>query len=155
MNTNLVLSDCYNVNKQYNMIKNICDTITDSSHLVLLMHHGIWNNIPGLPEPSNYAHSSLPYWNANCNDVESNFRNAIYPMLLDVKNKGIEVICIMGDMGANEKSFDMQSDDGIRFLGCGLFQNSANDLVLIFEHNISLKTLSWHFENLDNLINTQ
>ncbi len=155
MNTNLVLSDCYNVNNQYKMIKNVCDTINESSHLILLMHHGIWNNVPNLPIPSNYAHSSLPYWNANCYDVESNFYNVIYPLLVEVENKGIEVVCIMGDMGASAKFFEMQSVDGITFLGCGLYDNSPDDLVLIFEHNINQKLLSWNFYNLNELINEQ
>lgn len=150
MNTNLVPSDCYNMEKQYEIISNVCDTISESSHLVLLMHYGIWINIPGLPNPENYAHSSLTYWNSNCSDVNSSFVNSIYPKLIDVENRGVEVICIIGDMGASSKSFEMISDDGITFLGCGLYENSPLDNVLIFER--AGRELIWKFENLDLLL---
>ena len=156
LNTNLVLSDCYHVNKQYNIIKNVCDTISESSHLVLLNHQGIWENVPNLPSVSSYAHGKgLLYWNSNCFDVNSNYYNSIYPLLLNVKNRGINVINIMGDMGAGAKSFEMQSEDGIIFLGCGLYHNSPDDLVLIFEHNINQKLLIWDFKYLDDLISKQ
>lgn len=156
LNTNLVLSDCYNVNRQYNIIKNVCDTISESSHLIVINHQPIWVDVPNLPSPQTYAHGKeVRYWNSNCYDSESNFINSIYPLLLNVKNKGIDVINIMGDMGAGKKSFDMQSVDGITFLGCGLYHNSPDDLVLIFNHNIKERTLTWEFYNLDDLINKQ
>ena len=120
------------------------------------MHHGLWADVPGLPSnPSTYCHSNLKYWNANCDDVNSNFVNAVYPLLVEVKNRGIEVICIMGDVGASKKKFEMLSIDGIIFLGCGLFHNSPNDYVLIFNHEPLKRKLEWEFCNLDSLMNYQ
>ena len=153
LNTTLVPVDCYNINKQFEIIENVCDTIEDSSHLILLMHHGLWADVPGLLPPGAYCHSNLRYWNANCNDVNSNFVNAVYPLLVEVKNRGIEVICIMGDVGANKKKFEMISTDGIIFLGCGLYHNSPDDYVLIFEHEPAKRKLEWKFCNLDSLMN--
>jgi hypothetical protein len=39
-------------------------------------------------------------------------------------------------MGATWKKFDMFSDDGIRFMGCGLYDNSPEDNVLFIEKEI-------------------
>ena len=153
LNTNLLPNNCWLIDQQFEMIKNVCDTIENSSHLILLMHHGIWNNVPGLPAyPGLYAHSSLAYWNSNCNDVNSNFVNSIYPMLVNVQNKGIQVICIMGDIGASSKKLDFISDDGINFLGCGLYYNSPEDYVLIFKHIPAKNKLIWNYELLNDLI---
>ncbi len=154
LNTNLVPSQCEQLNNQYYMIEDVCDTIQQSSHLILLMHHGIWRGVPDLPPPACYAHSDLMYWNSNCFSVNSTFVNSIYPMLLEVENRGIEVICILGDMGAYKKKFDMQSVDSISFLGCGL-NNSPEDYVLIMEYETGTRNFNHSFHNLDSLANTQ
>jgi hypothetical protein len=152
MNTNLIPTNCEDMDNQFQIITNVCDTITHSSHLFLIMHHGIWRGVPNLPNPATYAQSDLIYWNSNCDSVNSTFVNSIYPMLLDVKNRGIEVICILGDMGSQH--FNMDSEDGVHFMGCGL-HNSSVDEVLIFEHIVPNRTITWGFYNLDSLINTQ
>lgn len=153
LNTNIVPADCYNMEKQYEIIKNVCDTISESSHLILLMHHGLWVDIPGLPPPRTYAHSELTYWNSHCGDVNSNFKNSIYPKLITLKSRGIEPVCLIGDMGANLKTFSAVCDNGIVFAGCGLDKNSPDDKVLVFSYID--RTLSMEFQNLDSLLSAQ
>lgn len=152
MNTNIVPTNCEMMNDQYSIIKNVCDTIQESNYLLLLMHHGLWFDVPGLPPPPEYSHSNLKYWNSNCYDVNSNFINSIYPMLLEVKSRGVEVICIMGDIGHYTNKFDMLSEDGIRFLGSGLYHNEADNNVLIFTYDYQQPSLTWSFHNLDSLL---
>ncbi len=152
MNTNLVPTDCENIEKQYRIIRDVCDTIESSSHLVLIMHHGIWRGVPDLPNPATYAQSDFIYWNANCDSSNSTFVNAVYPMLVEVKNRGIEVICILGDMGGQH--FLMDSQDGIHFMGVGL-NETPQDEVLIFEYALPARTMTYQFHNLDSLLITQ
>ncbi|NOY49392.1 MAG: metallophosphoesterase [Chlorobi bacterium] len=152
MNTNIVPYNCELLDSQYNMIKNVCDTVSDSRYLILIMHHGIWSGVPDLPPAFVYAQSDLKYWNSNCYDVNSTFVNSIYPMLVNVENRGVDVICILGDMGAGPKKFDQESVDGIRFLGCGLDNNSPEDNVLIFHLNKISYDLTYEFHNLDSLL---
>ena len=159
LNTNLTPYDCEQLNDQYNMIVNVCDTIQKSSHLILLMHHGIWNGVPGLPSPAMYAQSNLIYYNFNCYSEESTFLNAVYPRLLEVKSRGVKVICIVGDMGA--KKIDMVSDDGIHFMGTGLNRSkypdpeerkqSPQDWAIIFKHVPKTGWLGWEFVDFDVL----
>ncbi|HNQ67692.1 MAG TPA: hypothetical protein PKN32_04890 [Bacteroidales bacterium] len=165
--TNLDISDCENLNKQYELFCNVTDTISESSHLLLFFHWGLWYNVPGLPiDPLTYANSGLKYWNANCDSVNTNFVNIIYPKLVEVKERGVEVICVMGDMGKSYKKADMLSTEGIHFLGCGLdniyyqwwpqiYNTCEKDLVLIFEHDIEQKTITWRFRDLDSLLDVQ
>ncbi len=155
MNTNLLPVNCEWLDDEYQMICNVCDTISQSKYLILLMHHGIWHNVPGLPPPATYAQSDLKYWNANCDSVDTPFNKTIYPKLLAVKNRGIEVICVLGDMGAGPKKFEMDSEDGIHFLGCGLFRNQPDNNVLIFTYYPQNQILKWQFHNLDSLLNQQ
>lgn len=151
-NTNLVPTNCKMMNEQYEIISNVCDTIQQSKHLILIMHHGLWRDIPNLPPPATYAHSDLRYWNANCDSVNTNFAAVVYPKLVEVKQSGIDVICILGDMGASKKKFQVDSVDGIHFLGCGLNENDPEDLVLIFNYNTVSHELDYDFHNLDSLL---
>jgi len=155
MNSNLLPTNCEMLNDQYNLIVTVCDTISLSTDLILLMHHGLWRDVPGLPAPTTYAQSDLVYWNANCDSVNTQFAAVIYPKLIEVIQKGIRVTCIMGDMGATAKKFDMFSDDSIRFLGCGLYNNSPDDLVLFIERDSIQSPLRFQFHNLDSLVNVQ
>ncbi len=164
--TNLDASDCENLDKQYQLLCNVTDTITESSHLLLFFHWGIWNDVPGLPDPSTYAHTSLKYWNSNCDSTNNNFGSIIYPKLVEVKNRGVEVVCIIGDMGKYKKTTNMVSTDGINFIGCGLYNIiyrwqpakwwcEEKDMVLLFNHNIETKTLTWSFQDIDSLLDVQ
>ncbi len=166
LDTNLAPDDCENLNNQYNIICNVTDTIEQSSHLILLFHWGLWSGIPGLPPPAIYCHSDLKYWNSNCDSTNNNFAQIIYPKLVEVKNRGVEVICIMGDMGASYKKIDFRSDDGIIFLGCGLdnikyrFEEDQwwiyeKDMILELNHNIVDGVITWTYRDIDSLLFVQ
>lgn len=155
MNTNLVPTNCKDLDAQFEIIRNICDTITISKDLVLLMHHGLWRDIPDLPPPVTYAQSDLIYWNANCDSVNTQFVDVIYPKLVEVKNRGINVTCIMGDLGSQLKRFDMYSIDSVRFMGCGFHDNDPNDRVIFAEKEFSADPLNFSFHRIDSLITTK
>ena len=160
LNTNLTPYDCEQLDDQYRTIKYLCDTIQNSSHLIFLMHHGIWHDIPGLPNPIAYAQSSLTYYSFNCYNKNSTFSNEIYPMLKEVKARGIEVILILGDMGS--KMVEFTSDDGIHFLGTGLNRSKypdpeelatmPKDWIIEFKHVPEERKLEWEFIDLDIMV---
>ncbi len=155
MNSNLLPTNCEMLNEQFEIIQEVCDTITESKDLVLLMHHGLWRDIPGLPNPGIYAQSDLVYWNANCDSVNTQFVDVIYPRLIDVKQRGISVTCILGDMGVSYKKFDVYSVDSVRFMGCGLYHNEPEDNVLFIEKRSFSEPLRFTFHNLDSLLSIQ
>lgn len=163
MNTNLTPAHCEDLDDQFNMIVKVCDSISTSSHFIVLMHHAIWDGVPGLPPPGTFSHTYFPFWNANCFAKEGNtFLGQIYPLLLKVRERGIQVICLTGDMGANAKKFERVSDEGIVFLGCGLnnsyftdpeeLSQQPEDLVLIFDHHPAERKLTWEFVEINRLI---
>lgn len=163
--TNITPADCENLDSQFHEFSNLCDTIQNSSHLLLFFHWGVWVDVPGIPQPSSYCHSNLRYWNANCDSVNTNFVQVVYPKLVEVQSRGVDVICIMGDMGASYKSVDFISNDSVRFLGCGLNNHlisdpderfkHQNDRVLVFSHVLEENYLSYQFLDLDSLLYVQ
>tara|TARA_Y100000766_G_C18817670_1_gene561305 strand:- start:27 stop:893 length:867 start_codon:yes stop_codon:yes gene_type:complete len=159
MDGNISPLDCENLDKQYEMIKNVCDTIS-KGYLVFLIHHGITIDVPGIPSPSSYGHTALKNWMAYCDNDSSTYAKSIYPMLVEVEEKGIEVMHVMGDVGANKKYFHGISDDGIDYFGSGI-NNSYNilkdipivnpDLVLLFKHIPKENKMLWEFIEVNSL----
>jgi len=147
--------DCEKLNNQFEMIRNVADTIQNSSHLILLSHHNVWLNVPGLPPPGTYSHSNQKSWIANCYDSPESFVDLIYPLLLQVKEKNITVINILGDAGSGNKGKNMVSDDGIYFIASGINPVTqpieGPDKVLILDHIPETSELTWQFHNLDSL----
>ncbi len=117
LNTNLNPSDCENLDAQYKMIVEACDTITNASHYVLLMHHQIFKNIDGI---QNFKSNGIcDHYAMNCDSVDSYFEFTIYPKLVDLKERGVEVIIVVGDTGW-DKGSEKESVEGVRFLASGI-----------------------------------
>jgi hypothetical protein len=165
LNSQLNPSMCEDLNDQFDLIKNVCDTIQDASHLFLIMHNCLFGGVPNIPAPATFAHSDFTKWNANCESSSNTFASAIYPLLEQVKNKGISVYCIMGDTGDHSKKFYSEATDSIHFFASGIvnskYPDSAvlatkpKDLVLVFEHVVPTQEMIWNFRDLDSLIDSQ
>ena len=154
LNLFITPDDCEMLDDQFEMLENVCDTIQHSSHLIILVHPGVWGDVPGLPSPGLYSHSNQLNWIANCYDSNAKFIDVVYPMLLNVKNKGVTVINVLGDTGVR-KGLSMISDDGIYFISSGIDHTTEGingpDRVLIFDHIPETEELIWQFHNLDSL----
>jgi len=158
---------CEELNSQYEMLKTICDTITDSKHLFVFHHAGLWTRVPDLPPSSTYSHSNFIHWGANCDSADSYYENTIYEMLKDVRGRGINVYCILGDAGAtNLKGFHQETSDSIHFFSSGignskfthdpaLYQSKIPDSILVFRHDLINQQMDWEFQELDSLLTAQ
>jgi len=155
LNTNYnVNGDCEKIIKQTNFLSHICDTIQSSSHLIILQHHVTWGNIEGIQNPIEFANSNNTNKVFYCEPYQK-FDEMIYPKLISVKNKGIQPICLAGDMGQKQSNFEFTSKEGIIFLANGSLSNhpynqmfpkfNDKDSVLIFFHNIDKRELNWEF----------
>jgi hypothetical protein len=149
--------DTVAVNAQYDMIKNVCDTLQNVSHLILLSHHVCWIGMPDI-DSAQAAANATGYWLKWRFNPEEHFANGIYPMLVDVKSRGINVINIAGDLGQESTDYYEKSADGIHFLGSGITSDipwnnqfsthGKEDKILIFEHDMETQKISWHFDVL-------
>lgn len=162
LNTTLNAGDCENLDAQFRMLKSVTDTIQSASHLMILQHHTTWRALPGMADA--WSWSNWPYyeWDANCYEDSTKYLQAIYPLLVDVKNRGVEVVTVIGDAGVTNKGSEMVSTDGLHYLASGInnskffgdslaLDSALKDKVLIFEHCPDQGTLNWDFHDLDSL----
>jgi len=139
------------IGPQKDFFEGIVDTIQDSSHLIILHHKLIWmygnaNLEPQIPFVSNGGLGDCFYClNPN------NFYTDIYPKLLEVKQRGIEVLCIGGDIGFQVKEFEYITPDGISFLASGISSGTEGNKALLFNHDITNKQLTWEYKLINDL----
>ncbi|MEL6863159.1 MAG: hypothetical protein AAFP19_02015 [Bacteroidota bacterium] len=136
---------------QLEMLQHIADTIEDSHHLIVLTHKLLWM----------YNHAVLAQEIKSTSNAElceedwclqpNNFYEAVYPLLLKVKRKGIRVMCIAGDIGINSSQFDFETIDGIRFLATGVNDNIHKDKALVLILDTKEETMKWQFVKLSDL----
>lgn len=160
-------SDCENLNRQYRMLKNICDTINSNRHLFIFGHQNPWKGLPELPHPYNYSHTNYEFWPSHCDDSLAYYKNTIYPLLKAVRDRGVKVYNIIGDTGGgNVRTFYIENSDSIHFFACGinnskyfgdtlLYNQQPRDKILVFDHILSTNEITWSFQDLDSLINAQ
>ena len=157
--------ECALLQGQIEMLENIADTITHSSHFILLHHlclltNKLTNDSLNLNQVFNLYKPDL---RVDCEGIET-FETAIYPILKKIQDKGVKVILISGDLGQRSKAFEYQTEDGIWFLGSGI-NNSAiekyipeyvtdtsPDKVLLLERDLIKRSISWHFIMLNDIL---
>lgn len=139
------------VGAQKTLFESVLDTLQESSHLIILHHKLIWMYGDSylesqIPSVSNGGLGSCFYCiNPN------NFYTDIYPQLLEVKQEGIEVICIGGDIGFQTNAFEYITADGIHFLASGIEDGLEDNQALLFSHDINNKTLTWEYRLISDL----
>jgi len=147
------------INEQFEMIENVCDSITNSSHLIILSHHMVWNPIDLENNTSDIANGDLSDLLFH---VEPNldYTNGIYPLLQEVKSRGVEVMHIAGDLGQKVASYEYETQDGIHYLGSGItaetewneqFSTAGDvDYFLILNHDLLAQEISWTYKVVPN-----
>ena len=157
--------NCGEKEAQLNLIKNVVDTISHSSHLVILHHAAILNELKkddqfNIPDAFNTNFYNI---RADC-DSTSYLTEWLYPKLKKVQERGVKVMLIGGDLGMRAKEYSFTTPDGVALLGSGI-NNSLNlkyapeyvtnfdkDKVLILRRSLWRKTLDWEFVLLEALL---
>ncbi|MCB0704018.1 MAG: hypothetical protein KDC34_01855 [Saprospiraceae bacterium] len=142
------LDQCRIEGKQLEMFHSVTDTIRESTHLVILHHKLIW-----LPEHPDLESKISKLSNADICEApyclfKNNFYQDLYPVLEKLSKKGVEVICLAGDIGVRAKTFEWDFNPNFHLLATGWSKISEDDQFLIFEHNLDTDELVWHFEPL-------
>ena len=132
-------------NDQLDLIKEVTDTISQSNHLIILHHRILWIMHDSLDSLRTLVGGSTSIM------TETNFYTDIYPLLLNVESKGIDVICVAG-AGTNI-NIEYLTNDSIQFIATGMkpAHPDSNNYVVIFQHNIKEGRLDWNFHSLNEL----
>lgn len=134
---------------QVKLIEQVADTISSSSHLIVLTHNLLWL----LGHPELRAHTDMENlfnWTSNKGVWESNWKEKVLPRLQDVYWKGIEVICLAGDIGNSARTFEFFAADGITYLASGIKPIDENVKMLLFRHEPP--ELYWEFVKLEEFL---
>jgi hypothetical protein len=81
----------------------------------------------------------------------NNFNSEIYPRLVEIKESGVEVICIGGDIGFQTREFEHKTDEGMYFLALGIYAGKEGNKALFFSHELETWKLSWEFIAIQDL----
>lgn len=165
---------CAEKERQWELIRSVTDTIQNSSHLVVLMHHVIWRDI--FDPAWRYANLIMRTYDLRCSagDSSGHWKNTIWPALKKVQQRGVQVFCIAGDVGQGDFSqrlkWGRSKVAGIQLLASGinnsryivnrdLWQQKVDegrqDKILVLTHNPKERSLRWEFHNLCEFVHAQ
>ena len=169
LNTNLsgpqvapVPGDTALAEAQWNLITSVTDTISQSSHLIVMMHHVVLGDVDWEMNTAGGANKDLKTYSFSA-DSGTTFADSLYPRLVEVQQRGVQVIVLAGDFGKRSKSFYWPTREGVVFLGSGINNSILNidtpeqagsvapDRVIVFYHDPKERTLRWEFPTLDGL----
>lgn len=145
------IDSCSILNSQLDLLNDVTDTISSSSHLVILTHKLIWMHGNAILEPLIPQVSNAGVGPAGWQIHPNNFYSEVYSKLTEVQNRGVQVICVAGDIGFQAKEFEFRFDSGIQLLASGIHANSAGNKGLVFQHYKKSRVLTWKFVPLADL----
>lgn len=139
------------VGDQRDFLNGVLDTLASSTHLIVLHHKLIW-----MYDNTDLVGQISAISNGNLGDCffclnPNNFNSELYPKLVEVRQKGIEVLCIGGDIGFRAKEFSYVTTEGIHFLASGIEYNEPDNKALLFHHEMNSHLLTWEFVPLVDL----
>jgi len=125
---------------QLAMIQSVADTITDSKYLILLQHRLLW--MIGNDD----FDSRLDSVGESTRQLDtSNFYQEVYPLLQQVKNRGIQIICLGGDRA--NINIEYSPEDSITYLASTMapvYSDTVNH-VLVLSIDELTDNISWEF----------
>lgn len=157
--------DCEQKRAQWQMARNVADTITEASHWVILHHHALFTALKIGADKDTLQDFNInpePFF-ASC-DASSNITTQWYDTFLKAQQKGVQVIFIGGDLGVRAKKSAYRTPKGIWLLGAGINNSVSSvytpdyvtnfdpDEVLILTYRAQARQLHWRFEKLNHLI---
>ncbi len=142
---------CHITGSQLDLFNEVVDTLNKSSHLIILHHKLIWLYGNDVLENRTDNISNAPIDTCSYCIQPNNFYQDIYPKLVSLNQKDIQVICVGGDIGFKTQTFEHTTPDGIHFLASGMSFNEKVNYGLVFHHDTVEQKLNWTFEALGNL----
>ena len=136
--------------KQIELLKSVTDTISESSHLIVMTHNLLW--LAAHPEMADHRGEKKFDWSCNYRASDRGWKYHVLPLLRKVMKKDIQVIALAGDIGNNKRVFEERTKDGIYYLASGNNPKNKDARFLHFKHHVRSGLLSWKFEHLEDFL---
>ena len=133
---------------QLQMVKNMCDSIAEPGFLILPHHRFMWminNEYFKTKLTDSIAASSRSM-------DTTNFYSDIYPLLREVKNRGIQVLVFSGDK--SKINIEYSPEDSITFYAARMADDLPDSMnnVIILNYNLQNKEITCNFVSLEEMI---
>jgi hypothetical protein len=137
------------IGKQKEFLFNVLDTTTTQA-IVIMTHKLIFMN--GHSYLENQIHKICNANKGSCYHCHNpnNFYDEIYPKLVELKKKGVQILWIGGDLGYKASAFEFEDTQGIVFLGNGLWYKNTNNKFLLLSKG-EKATVNYDFIHIDSL----
>ena len=135
---------------QIELLKSVTDTISNSSHLIVMTHNLLW--LANHPEMAEHRGEKDYDWSCNYRASDRGWNYEVLPLLRKVMDKNIQVIALAGDIGNHKSVFEERTEDGIYYLASGNNPTKKNSRFLHFKHHIPSGILTWEFEYLESFL---
>ena len=138
-----------------------------STHLVVLAHPILWDNVvdPPLLDARSSANAAASWMDLTC-QKPSEFKDVLYPKLVEWQKRGVQVLLLTGDGGQYDKAYYHRLDNGIELFISGINNsfdfshpdrdhrifNQDPDSILIFTHDLRQHKLTGKFVQLNEYI---
>jgi hypothetical protein len=133
-------------------------SLSNSTHFILIHHHFIWM---ADYNPLSHLIGDVRIGASSRNLSGLNFHSDVYPLLLQARSNGVEVICLAGDRTGYEVSgskygefyIEHTTSNGVHFLAAGLMEELPENLRTVIEltHDTDTGDLTWEFRHLSDL----
>ena len=137
--------------EQLDFVRRTLTGLPPLSHLIVLHHKLIWLDDDGPLRDRVNDIANGGYGDCWSCLNPNNFYRDVYPLLVEVEQRGTEVLCLGGDVGFKVRTFHHRTDEGIDFLASGLDFRAADKPVILFEHRPAAGELEWSFVQIAQL----
>lgn len=134
------------------------NSLSNSTHLILIHHHFIWMADYA---PLSHLIGDVRIGASSRNLSGKNFYDDVYPLLLQARSNGVEVICVAGDRTGYEVSgskygefyIEHTTSNGVHYIAAGLMEELPANLrtVVEFTHDTDTGDITWDFVHLSDL----
>lgn len=130
---------------QLQFFESITDTLTGYDNVIVLTHKLIWMRDHNTLDNQIDSVSNGHYGSCSYCIQSNNFYSDVYPALLELKAKNINVFCVAGDVGFKVSNFEYVTNDGIVFLASGMDSESKHNAYIEFTNNLESKEITYSF----------
>jgi hypothetical protein len=163
LNTNFGWEECEQKLSQLAFIDSTLTHIRGIKSLVVLTHQAIWSALPGLGGFAPVVNAESGGWAVVCEKGNS-FEERIWPLLLQARDNGVNVVCVAGDAGTKDSKYHEATVMDIHFILSGIgntfYLRNKNgipdsalpDSLVVFNYHKKKGSLSWEPISLNDLI---
>lgn len=137
------------IGEQLDFFNGVLDTISESKNVIIFTHKLLWMRGDSQLESTANKISNGEIGDCSYCIQSNNFYKDLSPELIKLKQKGVGVYCIAGDIGFKVQKYEYISPSGITFLASGMNFSASENYFLELTNNGNQFT--YQFKRVEDL----